>query len=41
MDNPIGDKHNSPNVITKSANVNTFKEVIPESVAKNFVANKT
>ena len=38
---PTGDKQSSPKVITKSAKVNTFNEVIPESVAKNLVAKST
>ena len=37
----MGDKHSSPKVITNSANVNTFKDVIPEIIAKKRVANNT
>ena len=38
IDKPIGDKHNSPNVMINNAIVKKLSEVTPSAFAKNFVA---
>jgi hypothetical protein len=40
MDNPIGERHNSPRVMINNASVKKFSEVILKS-ANKLVANKT
>ena len=38
IDNPMGERHSSPKVITRSRAVNTLSEVMPLSSAKKRVA---